>query len=359
VNYFEGNALTRPYYTSFVSVLPPALLASTVHSRMARLGRFENDSAVYSTEVGRVLAELERDMNGRFPAYKSLIALALGKSPRIADEVDLVRNTSRADLATAIASIYHPDNGVLVVAGDLNIDSTKAMIHETAARLKLDEVDVMPKSALPVPQLKMNQSAVIENQNRTGHNIVGIAWVKPPLGDKEQLPLLIADQLMLGRDTSISDPARSETSPIAIRLAPSLGGSSFWDGRAGSWAAPDLVDTGPGIQAIVFQTDRNLTIQEIRDSVTAALRDVRSNAMSDADIEAARSSLAAFYERWFFEPTYRVLADHLMAYASTGRDPALVKQIPSQIRRVKASDVRKAFDTRLLSSPFNIVILPK
>ena len=356
INFIEGNALTRPYYTSFVSVLPPPLLASTVHSRMARLGRTENDSAVFATQAGRVLAELERDMTGQYPAYKAVVALALGKSPRLSDELELVRNTNREELGAAIAPIYKPDNGMLVIVGDLNVDSTRALVQETEARLQLSEVHGAARSSTPT--LRMNQSAVVDHQNRSGHYVVGIAWAKPQLGDHDEFALLIANQLILGRGISIEDPSRSDSSPVAVRLARSVGGSSFWDGRAGKWGAPDLIDAGPGVNAILFNTDRNLTVQQVRDFVAMALRDIRANAMSDKEIDEAKENLASFYERWFFEPTYRVLADHLMAYAASGRHPEEVKRIPSQIRRVRPADVRAAFNRYYLKAPSNVAILP-
>jgi len=254
--------------------------------------------------------------------------------------------------------IYRPDNALLVVTGDLDIDSVRTFIHESEKRLKLDEI----RSATPIKKsvvtLRMNQSAVIPDQNKTGHYLVAIGWRKPPLGHRDQLPLAVADQLLLGRDTSVSDPSRSDSSAIAKRLAKSLGGSSFWDGRAGTWGAPDLVDVGPGIEAIVFMTDRKLTVGEVRDSVNAALRDIRRNAMSDAEVNAAKEGLASFHERWFFEPNYRILSEHLMAYAATGRNPEQVKELPSQILRVRASDVRSALDRYLINAESDVVILP-
>src|SRR5215211_3772105 len=182
INYIEGNALTRPYYTSFVSVLPSALLASTVHSRMARIGRADNDSQVFTTQVGRVLAELERDMAGQYPAYKSLVALSLGRSPRLADEISLIRNTTRQEVAAAVAPIYLPRNAVVVITGDLDLDSTRTLVHETESRLRLSELQ--PPASTATPTLRMNQSAVIENQNRSTHNVVAIGWAKPPLGHR-------------------------------------------------------------------------------------------------------------------------------------------------------------------------------
>ena len=358
VNFFEGNALARPYYTSFVSVLPPALLASTIHTRMARAGRANNDSAVFVNEVGRVVAELERDMAWQYPAYKSLVALSRGVSPRLADEVDLIRKTDRTELAGVMGGLYRPDNAVLVIAGDIDLDSTRALVRATDARLRLSELKTGKPMSLTAPALRTNRAEVVDGQNKSAHHVVGVAWPKPSFGHRDQLPMLIVDQLLLGRGDSVADPVRSQASPIAVRLAKSLGGSKFWDGRAGRWQAPDMVDTGPQLMAILFNTDSSLTTTQVRSAVTTALREVRRAEMSDAEIEKARESLASFYERWYFEPTYRIVSDHLMVYAVTGRDPRDVLKIPAEIRQVRPADVRKAFDRYLTKATPNVVILP-
>jgi hypothetical protein len=171
--------------------------------------------------------------------------------------------------------------------------------------------------------------------------------------------LLVADELLLGRGQAVDDPVRSDSSPIAVRLAHRLGGNAFWDGRAGMWAAPEVVDTGPGLHAIIFNTQQNLTPDQVREGVSAALREIRGNAMSDAEIVSAREALARFYQRWFFEPTYRIFSDHLMGYLATGRDPELVKRIPDQIRRVQPEAVRSAVDRYLLRVEPLVVILPR
>jgi hypothetical protein len=80
--------------------------------------------------------------------------------------------------------------------------------------------------------------------------------------------------------------------------------------------------------------------------------------MSDEQIAHARERLASYYERWFFEAKYRVLSDHLMAYAATGRDPARVRNIPDEIRRVQPAAVRSALARCLIDAPSNVVILP-
>ena len=358
INIIESNALARPYYTSFVTVVPPALLPAMLHSRMARAGRAQNDSQVFKTEVGRVLAEVERDAAGQYPAYKALVSLALNKSPKLADELDLVRSTDRQDLGAAMAPIYRPDNAVLVIAGDADLAQTRALVHETDARLRLTEIRGASPVSRSLPGLLTGRSTVVESQNRGNHHVVGVGWPKPELGHPDLLPLLVADQLLLGRGESVEDPARSDASPVGVRLARALGGSAFSDARGGKWGPVPLIDTGPGLLTIIFNTDRNVTVDQVRDSVMTTLREIRRDSMSDAEIEMAKESFASFYERWFFEPTYRILSDHLMAYAVLGRNPERIKDIPAQIRAVRPAAVREVFDRYLVRIQPNVVILP-
>ena len=57
------------------------------------------------------------------------------------------------------------------------------------------------------------------------------------------------------------------------------------------------------------------------------------------------------------EPDLRILSDHLAAAVLRGRNPAEVIRLPSAIREVTASDVRRVMDQRLLRGPAAAVVL--
>jgi predicted Zn-dependent peptidase len=145
---------------------------------------------------------------------------------------------------------------------------------------------------------------------------------------------------------------------MGTELKASLAGQDIWDGRQATWGAPPLSENGPSIYVVTFMTDRLLVPGDVGQAMAKAFRHIRAAALSDAAIRDAREKLAAFYETWMFEPTYRILADHLAASTFAGRDPAEVKNITARLRAVKANDVRRVFDKYLLRPRPLLIVLP-
>ena len=73
-----------------------------------------------------------------------------------------------AQLGHTIDQIYRPDNAVLVLVGDLNIDSTRALVHETETRLKLSQVRRATPRASIKPAIRMGRLQLVNDQNRQG-----------------------------------------------------------------------------------------------------------------------------------------------------------------------------------------------
>jgi predicted Zn-dependent peptidase len=263
-----------------------------------------------------------------------------------------------------MADLYRPDNSILVVAGDIDLAATRAAVHDSAARLGWGGPGAAPARPNPAgpngksESINTGVSAVVAGQNSSDHNIVGLGWPKPAPGDKDQLAMLVVDQILLGGRDDPSNLRRSDASPLGRRLASAVGGKDFWD-RIDDLATPPLADPGAALQVVLFNTKHDLGPAETRRAVRQALLDIRKRELGDTMIETARDKLAAYYDRWLVEPRHRTLAEHLMAYQVTGRSPSEVKQIPSGIRRVRPVEVRRAFERRLLAVEPLVVVLPR
>ena len=354
---FEGNALTKPNHTSFVVVVSPNSLERWIHSRLSILGRRQDDAEVYRKEVGRVVAELNRARSGSYLAYKALHAMARGQPPRLTDEIAWTERVVEARVRDTIRHKYRPSSGVLVVAGDIDPERTIAIARAAEQRLRLEpEPKAVP--ARRDPQLRGGLSRVIRSQNLGTATVAGLAWPQPSAGSRDFLAFLIADQLMLGGRTDPTKVQRSDASPLATRLNASLGATGVEDARDPMWGAPPMADLDPSLYVVQFSSQRNLEPKQVRAAASSALRQIRRTGLSDARIEEAREALAKFYEAWLLEPTYRILADHLAAFAFDGRNPEEVKRIPAMIRGIAPDAVRRAFDRHLLRSEPLVVVLP-
>lgn len=352
----NGNALARPYYTSFLLIGAPEALPAMIHGRMARAGRFANEPAVFTNEVGRVVAELGRDRASLYPVYSALVAMARGRSPRLDDEVASVTSARAETLGATMAPIYRPERTVLAISGDVDPGAARALVREAEARFAWPG-----RTPLPVRRsaagFRFGGRATVASQNSGAQTAAGLAWPRPALGDPDLLPFLVADQLLLGGRSSGADPKRSDLSPLGAQLARSIGASELWD-RQDEWSAPPMADTGPGLYTILFRSSRAVTPDEAAAAARAALREIAAAGLGDAAIETAKRQLAAFYEAWLLEPNGRIIADHMVAFAAAGRDPATLLGIPEAIRAVRPAAVRAAFRRNLLQVDPLAVVLP-
>jgi predicted Zn-dependent peptidase len=353
---YNGNAATKPNYTSFMRIVSPDGMEASIYARLARL-HTTDDAAVFEREKTRVVQELERS-SPQLSAYKALEALAKGWSPRLADEVSSVQAAPQADVRTLIDRAYAPSRTVLVVAGDLDPDRASEQVKAAVRFFRLDtaapEAPAPPKRAL-----RFDAKPMAVAQNAPQAFAAGVAFRQPPRGGRDLLPFLVLDQLLLGgRDNRVSPTtiSRSDTAPLPARLNRSLAASAFWDGKEGQWGIPAFAQGDPSLYAILFTTPGTVAPQEVLTQTRAALRDIRAQAMSDTQIVAAREALADFYGRWLLEPDFRILADHLAAIAFAKQDPASLDRLGDDIRAVRPSDVRRVMDRYLIAAPALAVV---
>jgi predicted Zn-dependent peptidase len=354
-----SNALARPYYTSYYRLVPLSMLPHIIPNRLARAGAVKRDVDVVTRERVRVIDELERQRTTFFAAYKPLTMLSLGLPPALSGEVANVREVTPEALLTLADRTNRPENSVLVVIGDVRADAIRAMVRSAEAERLAARTGVRPRVPGPALRpLRFGQSRVLPGENPGERHLVGLAWPKPRFGARDQLPLLVVDHLLLGGWGDPSAPTRSATSPLALQFKRLLGAEDVHDGRTDRWTAPALVDTGEGINAVVFGTARPSDPAAIRAAAGAALSEIGRTGMTDRDIGRAKTELASFYEQWLLEPTYRILGDHLMVYLATGRDPRQALRLPQEIRRLQPSAIRAAFERYYRRVSPNVVVLP-
>lgn len=355
---FGSNALTKPNYTSFDVIVSLNGLEQRVHAALAAMGRKAKLPEVFGEQVHNVVAELGRDRAKTYIVPKALQAMARRQSALITDEISWTQAVDEASVRARIQETYFPRAGILVIAGDVDAQAAFQAARAAERRLRLEAIDGRTARSSSGPILT-GVSRTIQGQN-TGETVVaGLAWPQPPVATDEHLALLIADQLLLGGREDPADVVRSDAAPLPKLLKESLGAWNFQDGRDAHWGAPPIADLNPSLYIVQFRSPRRLSAPDVRQASEAALREIRRTALTDRSIVEARRQLADFYERWLLEPTNRILADHLAAYAMLGRQPAQVKNIARRIRKIELADVRAAVDRYLMKvSPLVIVMPP-
>lgn len=346
----QSNAVTRPNHTSYVRSVSPDAVEAVIISRLVRIGRVARDESSVERERTRVLTELERTrLNVGFSAYKALDALTRSAPPDLATEVATVTNLTSAQLWETVDARYGPGTGVLIVAGDIDLDRIEAFVRTAVADLSLDQRSTSPpitgtRRAVP----NDNRTAVIA-QNEPGVFSAAVAFPQPDHVKDDYAAFMVLDQLLMGGrvvEDGVARPARSDSAPLAIRLHATLGAMAVYDGKDTGWGVPLMAEGDPAVYIVVFNLPSEIAPEIIRARFREALEDIRSNAMSDADIAAAQSALAAFYPLWLATPDGRVLADHLAALPD-GMAIDDLNHIDDRLRAVTPDQVRNAMDSLL------------
>jgi predicted Zn-dependent peptidase len=355
-----ANAVTKPNYTVFVRTVSPEGLEAAVRSRLARIGNVVADPQVFDREKIRVTDELAKT-RPPYAAYKILDAYARHRPPALDTEIATVRATSLTGLWIAVRRAYVPARATLVVAGDVDPDRTADIVRHSADLLGLARPSAT-KLPLPVAPIDLRQPPLVIARNDASDDYVAALGFQPRRNGRDALTLLVLDQLLLADPAGKPDAegvAHSDLSPFAIRLAARTGSSQVSDAKDSRWGAPLFADGDPAFYSIVFHLPAAVAPGTISSAVTATLRDIRRNGASDAAIGAAKQRLAAYYPRWFLEPDFRIVSDHLAALEMSGQDPATLNDLPRGIAAVDPNMVRRMLDRMIAAPRLLVVVTPK
>jgi predicted Zn-dependent peptidase len=349
---FGANAMTRPDFMSFWRTVDPAALPAIIPNRANRVAGVRDDSAIFAREVGRVAAETERaiariDSSG-LQASDVLPTAFLGERIPRAALVDTIRRYDRATVFAQIERFVRPDNAVLVVAGDLDVDSTMREIVRHAAAF----VSRGPVPTARAPRFVPYRGAIVVRDARITGARVGIGLEAPDRASADYMAFLVLDQYLMGGrqiETDSAPVSRSVESPLGRRLRDALGTMSIDDGRSYETDPPPLAIASPSFLAAYMDMPRPMPSDSIDARVRRAVAAALTTDLTDAAVDDAKRRLLAFYERWFLSPTLLALADHLAAFTLIDDRPARLRDLPSEIRGVTAPQVRRL--ARTLSEP--------
>jgi len=359
--WLNGNAMTKANHLVYLTLVSPEGLEQATFMRLATLGALRVARSTVEAQRARVLDELRQGQSwAAWSAYKAADALATGSPPALAVELTTVEQATPESLAALLRRTHQPSTGVLVLAGDLDLDEAEAIARRSAAALGLD-APRPPAEALPA-RTPVEQGSALLAEGRPGSFTAGAAYAQPDHLQPDFPAFMVLDQLLLGGQDNASDPEdnrRSDASVLGRRLSARLGASGLWDGKVKGAGVPMAAEGDPSRYVIVFSLPGVETPGRVAEVLHASLVDIRREELSETGIVAARTALAAYYRRAFEDPSHRFLADHLARYVRDGRDPADVLKLPELIEGVDVQAVRGMLDRTLLAqTPAVAVIVP-
>jgi predicted Zn-dependent peptidase len=272
----SNNAFTEDDGTTYVtgglaSALP--VMLSVEADRMANLGG-DVTQEEFDLQRNVVLNEMRQNVLDA-PGQRGAVALraALFPAPHpyaeatIGSMADLEAATLE-DVRAFFARYYVPNNAVLAISGDFEVEALKAMIEETFGRVpRGDDVEV-PVAGTPEPV-----RARIETTDRVVTAIVNLSLAGPAIGTPESSALGLAADLLGNPDYGL---LREQL--VNSGLATSA--SAYWDAKRLGGQFSVMATAADGVTAQVLEA-------ALRQAVTL----FAASELDGGDIERARSNV--------------------------------------------------------------------
>lgn len=335
-----NNAFTQDDGTVYLagglaSALP--VMLSVEADRMANLG---NDVTQEEFDLQRNVVKNEMRQNvldaaGQRGAVELRAALFPAPHPYAEATIGSMADLDAAsldDVRAFFARYYVPNNAILAIAGDFEVEAVKGMIEETFGLVPRGAEVEMPVADTPAPV-----RARIETTDRVVTPIINLSLAGPVIGSLESSALGLAADLLGNPDYGL---LRQEL--VNTGLATSA--SAYWDAKRFGGQFSVMATAADGVTAEALET-----------ALREALARFGASKVDAADIERARSNvlLGRLMSAEALLPRTRALAERFALY---GQDSYGLRDDPVLLA-VTPDDVQAAVDQRLKAEDFSTLVI--
>ena len=232
--------------------------------------------------------------------------------------MDHLRAARVNELQDFFNTYYLPNNAVLVIAGDIDVDATRAMVQKYFGWIPRGP-DV-PRNAEPEPAQTQPRRAVVPD--RVPLTAVVVGWHIPPYRSPDQYPLQVLSSVL-------GDGQSSRLRELLVNGRHRL--------CADTYALDENLEDGGffGVGGMVLLGKSADDVERTLDRVMA---DVRDGGVTDAEVRKAKTQLriGLIHARQTCTDVATALGDETLF----GGDPARVNQEAARLDAVTADDVR-------------------
>lgn len=357
---FGGNAMTRPDYMSFWRTVSPEGLEPVLASRANRVLGVRNDTTVFTTQVGRVAGETVRAIErigkeGPSPTDLLPDAMSGGRVPLLA-LLDSIRSYDTTTVFREIREYFRPGNALIVIAGDIDMAGTVAMVNRRLATFE-SRRGPSPRTG---PSLTKKRVPLVVHDARAARARVGVGFPAPPRNSADFLAALVVEQYLMGGRDQVGDTvtiARSLETPFGRRLVSSLGADRPGDGVYYRTDPPPLAQRSPSYFRVTFEAGSAVDGDSVAILVRQALDAAVGPGLTDAAIARAKAEWVAFMGRWLMAPDLLPLADHLAAFTFIDGSASRLARLPTEIEALTPERIRRVARTYFGSEAARLVLV--
>jgi predicted Zn-dependent peptidase len=249
-----------------------------------------------------------------------------------------------ADAKQFSESFYRPSNAVLVVAGDLDYDATRAMVEKYFGWMPKKPAVTLPDISEPRQTEEKFRSRVDALAPKPGY---AFGYHVPARGTPEWYAMGLIDQMLVqGDDSRLYRKIVQETG-IAGEIAGGI-----------NWGLGDMFDyNGPMLWSVNFTHDPEHDRAKIKAAIDGVIEDVRANPVSAEELARARTKMRSQLYSTIDGGGRIGLINILAVYALFDNDPAAVNRIEEGFAKVTPELIQKTAQEYLRPTNRSIYVI--
>ena len=326
----NDNAFTSYDYTCFHETVPPSALEEMMGFEADRMRNLVLDERTVATERDVILEERRSriDNNPEAILDEEVDATLWQNQPYRIPVIGWMQEMQQLNLADARAfydRYYRPNNAILVVAGDVEPDSVKAMADKTFGRLARGPD--LPARVRPVEPEQNTRRTVTLSDPRVGVPSFSTQWVVPSYrtakaGEAEALDLLA--EILGGGTRSRLYQELVVKQGIAASAGASYQGNMLDDTNFAVYGAPRGA----------------ATLGEVETAVDAEVARIARDGVTGDELEKAKNRFVR--SMIFARDQQQAMGNIYGSTLAVGGSVGDVEEWPDRIRKVTAGQVKAA-----------------
>lgn len=345
-----NNGSTRFDYTNYYEILPSSALERMLWLEADRMADPVIDQTVLANQQGVVGNEIKVNvLNQPYSTWPWIDLPMLANtnwynSHNFYGDLKEVEAATVADAKSFSEAFYRPSNAVLVIAGDIDYDDTRAMVEKYFGWIANKPPVAQPDIAEPRQTAEKFKSRVDALAPKPGY---AAGYHVPDRGTPEWYAMGLIDQILVQGDDS----------RLYRKLVQETGIASDVSGGINADLGNMFNYRGPMLWSFSFTHDPSHSTAEITKAVDQVIDDLRTHPVSQAELARAQTKMRSDLYGTIDSGGRIGLVDLLATYALFDNDPAAVNRIEQGFAQVTPALIQKTAQEYLRSTNRSIYVI--
>lgn len=322
-----NNGSTRFDFTNYYEVVPSNALESVLWVEGDRMHGLDLTPDALKNQQGVVSNEVKVNvLNQPYGGWPWLDLPQLANvnwynAHNFYGDLTEIEAATLGDAQQFFLRYYRPNNAVLVVAGDIDYDATKAMIERYFGNIPKGPPIKLPSLAEP---RQTKAKFKIKPDPLAPKPAYSVAWHMPPRDTPQWYAMGLLDQIVgQGQDSRLYNKLVRQTGIASgVQSGINIGLGNMYNYR------------GPMLWTIGFIHDPSKSRAEVEKAVDSVIEDIRTKPVSADELERARTKIRSSLYNLADPSTRFGLIDLLAVGAMWENDPQWVNRLESGFEKV-------------------------